>query len=53
MTAYGEGGDDVLKGWIGDDLLDGGPGRDRADGSLGRDQVHRRKRFSGADAPSP
>jgi Ca2+-binding RTX toxin-like protein len=38
VSAYGEGGNDVLKGWIGEDLLIGGPGQDRADGGLGRDR---------------
>ena len=37
LTAYGEGGDDVLTGGTGNDRLMGGPGRDTAKGGPGRD----------------
>jgi len=35
--AYGQRGDDVLRGAAGSDVLVGGPGRDSADGRAGRD----------------
>ncbi|GAB3254820.1 hypothetical protein [Nocardioides dilutus] len=37
LRAYGEGGDDKLRGAAGDDVLIGGPGDDKAYGSLGVD----------------
>jgi Ca2+-binding RTX toxin-like protein len=37
LRAYGEGGDDTLRGAVGDDVLIGGPGEDRATGSSGVD----------------
>lgn len=37
LRAYGEDGDDTLRGTDGDDVLIGGPGKDTADGGPGQD----------------
>lgn len=46
LTAYGEGGDDILTGGAGDDRLMGGPGRDTAKGGPGRDVCSAEVRIS-------
>lgn len=46
LTAYGEGGDDILTGGTGKDRLMGGPGRDTAKGGPGRDVCSAEVRIS-------